>query len=124
MEKSCFLIKPGKESDLIAINAVKIAESLGLTVNFKGSEVLSLKEASAFYKEFEKEPWFFQFMAYFTSGEVRAYFTEGEDAIEKTLEVKRQIRAKYAIDKQKNAIHAPEGASYVQETLLLIEKFF
>ncbi len=124
-EKSCFLIKPDQErSDLIASQAVKLAENLGLTVSFAGSTTLSLREAAAFYKEHEKKPWFFNFLAYFTSGGVEAYFTEGENAIMKTVEVRNQIRSKYAIDQQRNAIHAPDYEAYAVETIRLVTEFF
>jgi hypothetical protein len=58
------------------------------------------------------------------SGEIKAYFTAGDGAIEKTLEIKRRIREKYAIDERKNAIHAPKDESSVQETRDLIRKIF
>lgn len=124
-EWSCFLIKPDQErSDLIAMDAVKIALDLGLTVCLVGEKKLSLQEAVAFYKDFNEESWFFEFIKYLMSGNVKAYFTDGEGAIEKTLEIKKMIREKYAIDKQKNAIHAPKEKKDIQEAYRLIVEIF
>lgn len=123
--ESCFVIKPDEEiHHLIAEDAVKIAVELGLTPFLMGKKKLAFDEAVAFYKDFKDEPWFFDFMGYLTSGDISAYFTEGEGAIEKTLEVKEKIREKYTIDRQKDAIHAPKRKRSVQETRELIRKIF
>lgn len=123
--ESCFIIKPDKERHhLIAEDAVKIAIELGLKPYFMGEKKLSLDEAIAFYKDFKDESWFSEFAEYLISGDIKAYFTEGDEAIEKTLEVKRRVREKYAVDKQKNAIHAPKEEQNVEETRELIKKIF
>lgn len=123
--ESCFVIKPDEEKhDLIAEDAVKIAVELGLTPFLLGKKKLSYEEAVSFYTDFKDEPWFPSFMEYLTSGEISAYFTEGEGAIDKTLEVKRLVREKYTRDRQKDAIHAPKREQSVQETRDLISRIF
>lgn len=123
--ESCFVIKPDHEKhDMIAEDAVKIAVELGLTPFLMGKKKLSYEEAVEFYKGFKDEPWFPSFMEYLTSGEITAYFTEGEGAIEKTLEVKRLVREKHARDRQRDAIHAPKREHTVQETRDIIRKIF
>src|SRR3989338_3246917 len=123
--ESVFIIKPDEEKhDMVAEDAVKIAIELGLTPFLMGKKKLSYEEAVSFYKDFKDEPWFPGFMEYLTSGEISAYFTEGEGAIEKTFEVKRFVREKHAKDRQKDAIHAPKREQSVQETRELIRKIF
>lgn len=123
--ESAFIIKPDEEKhDLVAEDAVKIAVELGLTSFLMGKKKLSYEEAVSLYTDFKNEPWFPSFMEYLTSGEISAYFTEGEGAIEKTLEVKKRVREKYAKDRQKDAIHAPKIERSVQKTRELIKKIF
>jgi nucleoside diphosphate kinase len=123
--ESCFIIKPDKERrHLIAEDAMRIAMELGLKPYLMGEKKLSLDEAIAFYKDFKDELWFSDFVEYLMSGEIKAYFTEGDGAIEKTIEVKRRVREKYAIDRQKNAIHVPKKEKSVQETRELIRRIF
>jgi len=123
--ESCFVIKPDEEKhDLIAEDAVKIAVELGLTPFLMGKKKLSYEEAVSFYKDFKDEAWFPSFMEYLTSGEISAYFTEGEGAIEKTLEVKRLVREKHARDRQRDSIHAPKRETSVQETREVIRRIF
>lgn len=123
--ESCFVIKPDAEKHhLVAEDAVKIAIELGLEPFLMGKKKLSYEEAVAFYKDFKDEVWFPSFMEYLTSGEISAYFTQGEGAIEKTLEVKKRVREKHAIDRQRDAIHAPKRQKSAQETRELIRKIF
>ena len=123
--ESCFIIKPDAERHhLVAEDAVKIAVELGLTPFLIGKKKLSYEEAISFYRNFKDEEWFADFIEYLTSGEISAYFTKGEGAIEKTLEVKRLVREKHARDRQKDAIHAPKREKTVQETRDLIQKIF
>lgn len=123
--ESCFVVKPDTEKhELIAEDAVKIAVELGLTPFLMGKKKLSYEEAVSFYKDFKNESWFPDFMEYLTSGEISAYFTEGDGAIEKTLEVKKLVREKHARDRQKDAIHAPKREHTVQETRDFIKKIF
>jgi nucleoside diphosphate kinase len=123
--ESCFFIKPDHEKhDMITEDAVKIAVELGLTPFLMGKKKLSYEEAVSFYKGFKDEPWFPSFMEYLTSGVITAYFTEGEGAIEKTLEVKRLVREKHARDRQQDAIHAPKREHTVQETREIIRQIF
>jgi len=123
--KSCFIIKPDRERCcIIAEDAIKIATELGLKTYFLGEKTLSLDEVIALYEDFQGDIWFTEFTEYLMSGEVKAYFTEGDNAIIKTLEVKRRIREKYAINVQKNAIHAPKREISVQKTRNLIELIF
>lgn len=123
--ESCFVIKPDHEKhDLIAEDAAKIAIELGLTPFLMGKKKLSYEEAVEFYKGFKDETWFPSFMEYLTSGEITAYFTKGEGAIQKTLEVKRLVREKHAKDRQQDAIHAPKREHTVQETREIIRKIF
>lgn len=77
-----------------------------------------------YYKDFKDETWFPSFMEYLISGEISVYFTEGKEAIKKTLEVKRLVREKHARDRQKNAIHAPKREKGVQETREIIRRIF
>lgn len=124
-DESCFVIKPDAEKhNLVAEDAVKIANELGLTPFLMGKKKLSYEEAVSFYKDFKNEPWFDSFMDYLTSGEISAYLTKGNQAIEKTLEVKKRVREKHAKDRQRDAIHAPKERRSVQETRELIKKIF
>ena len=95
---------------------------LGLTVVFIGSKILTLDEARELYWPLQDEPWFREFMTYLISGEVRAYWTTGEDAMSRTLNVKEQTRARFARDRQRNAIHAPKTENDFSHNILLLKR--
>jgi len=123
-KESLFVIKPDEKSEQIAQEAIDIAIKLGLVVSPIGGKILTFEEARMLYQLFEKEDWFQAFMEYLTSGEIKAYLTEGEEVIEKTLEVKRQVRKKYARDQRRNAIHSPKTEEDARQNIELFRRVF
>ena len=123
-KESLFLIKPGEKSERIAREAVDAATSLNLIVSFMGRKVLAPEEAIELYRPFEREPWFSDFMSYMTSGATQVYLTEGEGAIEKTLEVRRRVRKIFAIDRRRNAIHSPKTKEDSRRNIELFRRIF
>lgn len=118
MNKSCFLIKLDCERlGLISNDAIRMARDLKLNVYYIGQTKLSFEDAMHIYKNSasKNETWFLEFIEYLISGEVKIYFTEGEEAILKTLTIRKKIRDKYSINQRMNAIHAPDKEMDAQE---------
>jgi len=123
-KESLFLIKPDEQSPQIAQKALEIATGLNLAVILMGEKVLSLEEAETLYQRFKSEEWFPRFMEYLTSGEVGVYLARGEEAIRKINETKRQIREKYAHNRQQNAIHAPKTVEDAKKDINFFQRIF
>lgn len=122
--ESLFMTKPGPRERVVRQDAVGTAMSLGLAVRLLGEKILTPDEAHLIYHTYEGEEWFPAFLDYLTSGQVAVYLTEGERAVERTIEVRNAVRARHAEDRRKNAIHAPKNEEAFRENLEQFRQIF
>lgn len=123
-KESLFMIKPSEQGQLIGEEATRTAIGLSLKVRLLGEKTLTQEEAILIYQLFTAEPWFPAYIDYLISGPILVYLTEGDQAIEKTLETRELVRGKYAEDRQRNAIHAPKDEENLERNLEAFKVIF
>jgi nucleoside diphosphate kinase len=116
-KESLIMTKPDPRKSEIQRAILNECSKKGLGVYLLGEKKLTIEDVYLIYDKFIAENWFKEFADYITSKEVSAYVTEGNDAVEKTLEVRNEIRNRYAEDRKKNAVHAPKEEESVEEYL-------
>lgn len=119
METTLVLIKP----DAVERNLIGRILSIYETNNLKIKDikyVLPSKEiAIEHYKEHEGRPYFDSLISYITRSPIVALILEGENAISKVREIngatspteakENTIRAKFALSKNENSVHASDS---------------
>jgi len=125
MERTLAIIKPDAVAGNLIGRILAMIEAEGLQVKAMKMVHLNKKEAEGFYAVHKGKPFFDSLTDFMTSGPAVAMVLEGESAITNYRRLmgatdpreaaEGTIRAKFAGDKEKNAVHgsdAPETARF------------
>lgn len=119
MEKTLVLIKPDAVERNLIGQILSIYESNNLKIKDIKYILPSKKLAIEHYKEHEGKPYFDNLISYITRSPIIALILEGENAILKVREIngatspteakENTIRAKFALSKNENSVHASDS---------------
>ena len=124
VERTLSIVKP----DAVARNLIGAIytrfEQAGLRIVAARMLKLSQEQAEGFYAVHKERPFFKDLVKFMTSGPVMVQVLEGEDAIARNREIMGAtdprkaapgtIRADYATDVEKNAVHGSDGPETAQ----------
>ena len=108
-EKTFMMIKPDafeRKLNTVIENNI-LASGLKISKTFEG--IASKNKMRKNYIEKQHKSFFEDWIKFLTSGKIKALIVEGDDAISKTLNLKKEIRTKYAPnEKRYNLIHCSD----------------
>lgn len=120
VERTLSIIKPDAvEKNIIGAIYARL-EQAGLRIVAARMLRLSQQQAEGFYAVHKERPFFKDLVRFMTSGPIMVQVLEGENAIARNREIMGAtdpkkaapgtIRADYATDVEKNAVHGSDGA--------------
>ena len=127
MERTLSIIKPdGVEKNVIG-EIYKRFEDSGLTIIEAKMLHLTREQAEGFYAVHKERPFFNDLVDYMISGPVMVQVLEGENAIERNLELmgasnhaeadEGTIRKDFATSIEKNTVHGSDGPDTAKEEI-------
>ncbi len=127
MQQTLMMIKPDAVERHLIGKILKRVEAAGLTIARLRMVRLRPEEARAFYKVHEGKPFLESLVSFMSSGPIVVLVVEGENAIARLREVigatdpakaaPGTIRRDFALDIEKNSVHASDGVDTAREEI-------
>ena len=127
MEQTMMMIKPDAVGRNLIGKILERVEGAGLTIARMRLLALTPKEARTFYRVHEGKPFLESLVAFMSSGPVVALVVEGENAVVRLRKVvgatnpaqaePGTIRKDFAIDIEKNSVHASDAVATAQDEI-------
>ena len=108
-ERTFVMIKPDAFERGLDSKIMKSLEENGLTISKRIDGITKREKFEQLYQQYSNKNFFEEWVNYLTNGQIRALIVEGEDAIDKVLKVKKQIRSEYTPnEKRYNLMHSSD----------------
>jgi len=127
VQQTLMMIKPDAVERHLIGKILKRVEAAGLTIARLRMVRLRPEEARAFYKVHEGKPFLESLVSFMSSGPIVVLVVEGENAIARLREVigatdpakaaPGTIRRDFALDIEKNSVHASDGVDTAREEI-------